>query len=536
MINSIENSYYPTVRELLSFPILSTSKLIAGEGGLDRIVTDVTQSDSPDYVDYLSPNELVITTFYAISQNPSAMLKCIPEMVRANTAGLFIKPTWMPGGKVPESMIHKANELDYPIVELSSELRFSAVGHALSDELTKRRTALLNNTLYTNRILNEVIIEGASLDEITQMISKMCQVSLLIIDTMNGRQCYFESENDKEQFTGMQNAEVINLLTSKSQMYEIKSGKHVYGFLYLYDPKHNSLISKELLEQIMSAISLEISREQHSRAAEGRIFSSYIMHLITDPIIDEQAEYQRAKGFQMDLDEKHALMRIKLETQKSNSKIYMNALHRTLLLNKLNTIIVKPGISAKIIDLDTGFLILITFDENGPSFSSEQAAAKLTQMINSFTAEYPEFSITAGIGRSYRGIHGLIQSDKEAKTALKVAKASGHVCEDYNNLGLLRLIYCENAKTEMSEFTSEMLGDLLELDKTGNSELINTLDCYIRNFGNVKRMSEEMFTHYNTVSYRIRNIQKITGRDLHDPADYYLICTAMQLYHYMKEN
>lgn len=35
MINYIEESYYPTVEELLKLPIFSTSYVAAGKGGLD---------------------------------------------------------------------------------------------------------------------------------------------------------------------------------------------------------------------------------------------------------------------------------------------------------------------------------------------------------------------------------------------------------------------------------------------------------------------------------------------------------------------
>ena len=49
MINYIEESYYPTVEELLKLPIFSTSYVAAGKGGLDRIVSGINLCDNPDY-------------------------------------------------------------------------------------------------------------------------------------------------------------------------------------------------------------------------------------------------------------------------------------------------------------------------------------------------------------------------------------------------------------------------------------------------------------------------------------------------------
>ena len=62
MINYIEESYYPTVEELLKLPIFSTSYVAAGKGGLDRIVSGINLSDNPDYAQWISPGELMIST------------------------------------------------------------------------------------------------------------------------------------------------------------------------------------------------------------------------------------------------------------------------------------------------------------------------------------------------------------------------------------------------------------------------------------------------------------------------------------------
>ena len=39
-----------------------------------------------------------------------------------------------------------------------------------------------------------------------------------------------------------------------------------------------------------------------------------------------------------------------------------------------------------------------------------------------------------------------------------------------------------------------------------------------------------MFTHYNTIAYRIKNIQEITKKDLHDRKDHCLLEAAIYLY------
>ncbi len=42
-------------------------------------------------------------------------------------------------------------------------------------------------------------------------------------------------------------------------------------------------------------------------------------------------------------------------------------------------------------------------------------------------------------------------------------------------------------------------------------------------------MSEKLFTHYNTVLYRINRIQEITGKSLDDEGERYGLQTALKI-------
>ena len=93
MINYIEESYYPTVEELLKLPIFSTSYVAAGKGGLDRIVSGINLSDNPDYAQWISPGELMISTCFSVYKDPAALAAYIPNLVRNQMAAFCIKPS-----------------------------------------------------------------------------------------------------------------------------------------------------------------------------------------------------------------------------------------------------------------------------------------------------------------------------------------------------------------------------------------------------------------------------------------------------------
>ena len=48
---------------------------------------------------------------------------------------------------------------------------------------------------------------------------------------------------------------------------------------------------------------------------------------------------------------------------------------------------------------------------------------------------------------------------------------------------------------------------------------IKTLSMYFECGGNLKKVSEKMYIHYNTILYRINKIQQITNMDLSNSND-----------------
>lgn len=133
----IEEAYYPTVKELLKLPIFSTSYLAAGESGLNRTVSGINLSDNPDYGQWISPGELMISTCFSVYQDPDAMNAYIPTLVQNQMAAFCIKPSQYLDNVVPPIMIQQANEAGFPLIVLPPDMQFSRITQVLSDELTR---------------------------------------------------------------------------------------------------------------------------------------------------------------------------------------------------------------------------------------------------------------------------------------------------------------------------------------------------------------------------------------------------------------
>lgn len=61
------------------------------------------------------------------------------------------------------------------------------------------------------------------------------------------------------------------------------------------------------------------------------------------------------------------------------------------------------------------------------------------------------------------------------------------------------------------------ISPLCEYDKARNTEFIATLKAYFEHSGNIRKMAESLYTHYNTVLYRLERIKEISNIDLKSP-------------------
>lgn len=82
------------------------------------------------------------------------------------------------------------------------------------------------------------------------------------------------------------------------------------------------------------------------------------------------------------------------------------------------------------------------------------------------------------------------------------------------------------------ELARDVLTDLLALPTAERDVLLATLQAWFAEHGSARDAAERLFVHPNTVRYRIRRVQELTGRDLGDPrgiAELYLAVESVRL-------
>jgi hypothetical protein len=129
--------------------------------------------------------------------------------------------------------------------------------------------------------------------------------------------------------------------------------------------------------------------------------------------------------------------------------------------------------------------------------------------------ETPNFDFHASVGPVVSGIRTLPDAYKKAVNAVRMAAQwLSDAPVAYEEMGVHRLL-CEIKDLQaLQSFYQEKLGTLIEWDQRGGTDYLATLRCYIENDASVKRVSEILFMHRNTVNYKIKKIRKLLGSPL----------------------
>jgi purine catabolism regulator len=99
-----------------------------------------------------------------------------------------------------------------------------------------------------------------------------------------------------------------------------------------------------------------------------------------------------------------------------------------------------------------------------------------------------------------------------------------------DDLGVYSLLYLLPECEEVSHFQRIFLQPLLDYDLKHDTNLVETLQMYFQANCNMKQTAERLFTHYNTVIYRLERVKDILVMDLENPEIQLQLQLALKLH------
>ncbi|HEX6454832.1 MAG TPA: helix-turn-helix domain-containing protein [Trebonia sp.] len=144
---------------------------------------------------------------------------------------------------------------------------------------------------------------------------------------------------------------------------------------------------------------------------------------------------------------------------------------------------------------------------------------------------FPGAKVVIGIGGACADPEEIAgsydQAHRTTQTLWRLRRTG--VVSAFEDLGIHRLLLQVPDLGELRAFAREVLGKLSEHEHEHKSEYLATLACYFRENNSPQRASRLLHVHPNTVAYRIKRIEEITGLRLDNYRDRLIAQVALEI-------
>lgn len=170
----------------------------------------------------------------------------------------------------------------------------------------------------------------------------------------------------------------------------------------------------------------------------------------------------------------------------------------------------------KLIQITEDSSIILMIEGRNNNFYKTSIEDVGWEIIKNINAAIDNITVNIGIGGLWNELKDFKKSVNEARKILRLLKANGlkNTARYYENIGIYKLFFKIDDYGIMENFYLNSLKSLLDYDNKNTTQLVDTLEVYIEEGGNLNRASEKLFVHKNTLKYRIKRIEEISKCDL----------------------
>lgn len=173
-----------SVSEVLELPALAGATVLAGAGGLARLVSRVNVMEVPDVLPWTNPDQLLLTTGYPLRQTGD-LGSFVADLHARGLAALGIKLNRYLD-ELPAEALRRADELDFPLIGLPDGIGFDEIlNQVLSRVLNRRAGDLARNEQVVGDLV-DIVISGGDLSTVCAgLVTALA--SAAVVTTMDGR-------------------------------------------------------------------------------------------------------------------------------------------------------------------------------------------------------------------------------------------------------------------------------------------------------------------------------------------------------------
>ena len=496
-----------TVQDLTETPFLRT-RFIAGASGGDRPVGWAHSIEVQRPWEWLEAGDLVMTVGLGIPAEPQLQVELVESLAAIGASGIAIGEA-MHAPPLSDAMLAAAERLSFPILMTAFEVPFVQISRTVAAASQGPEHLRLVKTMRIYDSVRAAAVRSLSAAELLHDLGKEIDCALTVCTIDRGVPVFPGTDEPAPALRAAFLRESRARGGVMPGILRVDVGGGLQALVVpvpsrrpaslLAVPKGSEAPSYAILQHVATVAALEVERLAAAREELRRLGSETFAHLVDGRLSSLSATtHLERHGLS---DGPLVVLAVELPTGTADS----GWLHHALAERDVPNMLLRRG----------RFLHCLT----------SAADAIVEQIIELAGTE----EITVGISDAFADIDALPNSVREARWALDVAQSEKRrVCrygEQFKAVG-------PRSITEARAMVERVLGPVLEYDREHASDLVPSLIAFLRNNRSWKHAAEELFVHKQTLVYRMRRVEELTGRKLSETAaiaDLWLAVSAYEI-------
>ncbi len=522
------------LEKIMEMECMDRCSIIAGAGGIKNTVSNVNIMADPDVMNWVGEGELLLTTAYSFKTSSLEEQKeFIRQCKEKKLAGLAIK-IYPYLKELHRDVLKVADELHVPIIELYYEIPFTDIMTPVFKEIFHKQAILLQKLEKIYERLMDVMLKEGDLEAVAKTVNENLKNPVMIIlDSPRNQTFYSKKVSEETRMTLIENAETfynpnrerykerrlyesresIRGLSVDRMVMPIVVKNSVFGHIFAWGmstPLGGFDLS--VLEATATTLSLDLLRKLSVKEVENRYRTEFFEGLTSPDRARREKAIEKASVFNLGKDEEYLSIIINFETERKETySLIEEDLIR--MINLSECLIREYEIQGIVISKTDSVILILSF--SGKTSAEQKLRGMEQNFKKALESNRYHSAVNIGIGRMYPGIEQFHKSFQDSLKAMRISRVEETKgIRHFEGLGVFKLLSQEMMDEELERFYETTLMPLVEYDQKKSTELVKTLEAYFENNGNFKKISDDIFAHYNTVLYRMQRIREVTGMDL----------------------
>ncbi len=501
-----------TVRDALRLALPPGTAVLAGANGLGHQVSWVaTQRATPPVFANLRGGELALVSVAAAQaiDNRLTLATLIDRLSHVPIAAIAVL------GAVPPEAAAVADTTHIPILQVPNGANLGEIEREMQRLFGDYEAQLERRAAQFSQLLTQRSLAGAGLAGLMELVAERTGQSVGVYNVI-GEPRSLRGRGSARVALQTLRPHAVGPMTHLGQSIWVQplvAAEARLGYLALAGSSLDEW-DRTAAEQAAIALALEMAKEQAVLAAEERLRGDFVQSVLMGPPGDQEALLQRAQELGYDLRHPHVALLCAVpgdETQAARAA--------TALTNALNGL----RLAAPAMRRADGAICFVPLADR-----STRIGDIAEQLAKRVRADMPLAMLA--FGKEAASVALWPRSLREAEQALLLGRqlfSRAHIF-DFSDLGVYRLLVLLRESPELWDFYRTTLATLANYDEKQDAELLKTLEAFFAGLGNLARTAEILHVHRNTLLYRLKRIEEISGLNLDDAEDRLAIWLALK--------